>query len=1255
MANRGKRGATRGKGAKRRQRRKRSSSSVSERSHEPTDSDSDFDKKELMTDSWTYDLEAMRTKPEFNRPETYRVISAKELTVDYAKKSGLTQPLLITDPPSQLGMKMPKGKTFTVANVKKLVGADRRIEVVVVRSQGSQQMTLGEFVDYYEKDPEDRDELLNVLSLEFSQTPLEEKVQSPAVAREIDWVELYWPKELRRAAKNQDPNNEVPLYPKVQHYCLMSVKGCFTDFHIDFGGTSVWYHVLRGKKVFWMVAPTEQNIVMYEEWILKGSQNAAFFGDIVEDCARVELTEGQTFFIPSGWIHAVYTPEDSLVFGGNFLHSSATPMQLRVQKSEEKIRVGKKYRYPFFKEMLWYVVEGVVKHATGRSFLKPISNLPEQSAALPDKVKEGEESEEPAKGSEGTESEESPHVKEECQCISVDNHALAASQLENTPSLSSELADTTAGDADSAVGNVCEKGTEDDDGGRPTEPPHGMFVTPTPQSSDICLVTGASQEHEAERKDDDTKEENMKKDVYEFDEEYLSEMSESERNGYFILLEHLKRTAKFRGGLEVCSRIREPDVLLKAFEEVLQHKAVIDRRKKEHEEEVEKNEETFINVGEPSKREESEASITPTGSASSSLKAPRSRKRKLSQGKDKVTKAAKPKGRKSDIPSHTGPLIVGGLPPAIMPADAPQAPNPYQFDPLASVTALGHKQLPTAYRRVPGMAKAPPTQKFRLHPIRRSACEEESRPEGISKTNEHTSPVESAGVTEESDSNAVVVQKRANESAMSSVAIAHSNTENFHGSGMRGSRETRLPPSVHKLSAPEFEYRSPLARLHSTSLPSSSSRGTPSTSTPKFPRPPKLEINSGNRQDRHPYMEQNRRHNFTSFSDRFRSYRDGSPPRLSGEEKWQMSQRNFTAQNQPPSSSSWPRPSPPPDVRNPPVPSFMPPPYRPPFSVPPTPPSAFARTPPCSVPQFPPPPLPGYPSNPVLPPNWVQPKQPEDSSISTSGEAPPPWKNNNSDNKVCETGNSPSQGNRSVAQPTEKISSNKEESTSDESHQPIKIAFGFPVPARCRQANQQRDPSVTGILKRPPIIQPSAASSPVRQSLLQTSPVMPFPSPPSTSTSTASPPAPQPKIAGFGGVGIGPNDRKREFVLEERAVFSLSDTSATDKSPPKGAPLDYLSTTNELSRIANEVSIETAGDSPHAGQLKKNDSATVLRDPRCSAVSVTPVAHQDSGHDESLNIADAGSTPSSASLKTLQRSDTLFDDLSSLTAEYYDA
>ena len=37
--------------------------------------------------------------------------------------------------------------------------------------------------------------------------------------------------------------------PLVQKYCLMGVKNSYTDFHVDFGGTSVWYHVLKVSEV----------------------------------------------------------------------------------------------------------------------------------------------------------------------------------------------------------------------------------------------------------------------------------------------------------------------------------------------------------------------------------------------------------------------------------------------------------------------------------------------------------------------------------------------------------------------------------------------------------------------------------------------------------------------------------------------------------------------------------------------------------------------------------------------------------------------------------------------------------------------------------------------------------------------------------------------------------------------------------------------------------------------------------------------
>ena len=138
---------------------------------------------------------------------------------------------------------------------------------------------------------------------------------------------------------------------------------------MDFGGTSVWYHILKGGKVFWLIPPTENNLALYERWVLSGKQSDIFFGDTVDKCARIALTEGNTFFIPTGWIHAVYTPVDSLVFGGNFLHSYGIDKQLKIAHVEDTTKVPQKFRYPFFTEMLWYVLERYVHCLLGNSHL----------------------------------------------------------------------------------------------------------------------------------------------------------------------------------------------------------------------------------------------------------------------------------------------------------------------------------------------------------------------------------------------------------------------------------------------------------------------------------------------------------------------------------------------------------------------------------------------------------------------------------------------------------------------------------------------------------------------------------------------------------------------------------------------------------------------------------------------------------------------------------------------------------------------
>jgi F-box/leucine-rich repeat protein 10/11 len=46
----------------------------------------------------------------------------------------------------------------------------------------------------------------------------------------------------------------------------MSPAGAYTDFHVDFGGSSVWYHLLSGSKTFLVFPPTLHNTAAFESW-----------------------------------------------------------------------------------------------------------------------------------------------------------------------------------------------------------------------------------------------------------------------------------------------------------------------------------------------------------------------------------------------------------------------------------------------------------------------------------------------------------------------------------------------------------------------------------------------------------------------------------------------------------------------------------------------------------------------------------------------------------------------------------------------------------------------------------------------------------------------------------------------------------------------------------------------------------------------------------------------------------------------------
>ena len=323
----------------------------------------------------------------------------------------MRQYILIYDTPESIGMKIPrlsnaddreKFDSITVRHLGNIIGMDHPVTVIDVRHQDEMDgWTMGDLVEYFEDEDRiyqnasmnrrnsnssheinpSRNLVLNQISLEFSHTPLKQLVQSPQFVRDLDWIDIAWPKHRKQEGD----------FPTVQYYCLTSTAGCYTDFHVDFGGSSVWYHVISGEKVFLILPPTEKNIRLYEMWLCSKNQNNIFFLDMEYDgekpemCNKVSLKQGQTFIIPGGWIHAVYTPVDSIVFGGNFLHGLDINCQIETFCLEKRIRVPMKFRFPYFIRLMFYAVANYYKCMIGHGeklCQEEIDGLPKLAEAL---------------------------------------------------------------------------------------------------------------------------------------------------------------------------------------------------------------------------------------------------------------------------------------------------------------------------------------------------------------------------------------------------------------------------------------------------------------------------------------------------------------------------------------------------------------------------------------------------------------------------------------------------------------------------------------------------------------------------------------------------------------------------------------------------------------------------------------------------------------------------------------------------------
>lgn len=80
------------------------------------------------------------------------------------------------------------------------------------------------------------------------------------------------------------------------------------------------------------MSPTEENLEIYETVENKRAQNIDddWAGlTFMDQWTRIVVNAGETAFIPAGVIHFVYTPEKSIVFGGNYFSFNQLAMHFK--------------------------------------------------------------------------------------------------------------------------------------------------------------------------------------------------------------------------------------------------------------------------------------------------------------------------------------------------------------------------------------------------------------------------------------------------------------------------------------------------------------------------------------------------------------------------------------------------------------------------------------------------------------------------------------------------------------------------------------------------------------------------------------------------------------------------------------------------------------------------------------------------------------------------------------------------------------
>jgi F-box and leucine-rich repeat protein 10/11 len=113
-------------------------------------------------------------------------LQGKQFTLKYIKTNGFDTPILF-DKNEDLGMTMPN-ENITVRQIAKQVG-NRPIEIMDVATQEPLEgWSMNDWSEYFSR-KDQRDRVLNVISLEISDTEFGKSIIRPKIVTELDWID----------------------------------------------------------------------------------------------------------------------------------------------------------------------------------------------------------------------------------------------------------------------------------------------------------------------------------------------------------------------------------------------------------------------------------------------------------------------------------------------------------------------------------------------------------------------------------------------------------------------------------------------------------------------------------------------------------------------------------------------------------------------------------------------------------------------------------------------------------------------------------------------------------------------------------------------------------------------------------------------------------------------------------------------------------------------------------------------------------